>query len=311
MTGSPASGCTCRTRSSPARTPARGSPVSRCAVCCPAEQWFDFLRGCVTAVPLPSNLPTFGPPEARCTDHAGAQQGTAHGYLPSGVAATLRDAFAATTGGRCELARPAEQITRPPISRAGPTGTWHALDDSDGESIDAVYAAFRAARRTRPRPKAHRAVISGNGDLVQDVSWYFGTTRPREHPLFLQPRVGAPEHVPGRLGVLASRGDGNYYHFLADVLARIGVLEQATGIDAPQRWYVPAQLRFQHELLDLIGIGADRRVDAARFPHVQADVLVVPAPPAMTEKIPRGWSSSCVSGCCPRWICAVRRGGST
>lgn len=203
-----------------------------------------------------------------------------HGYLPTGVTATLADA-ARSTGGRCEIARPAEVITRPPM--LGRPAGLALSDPSNGESLDVVQVAELPAGRVLG---PHRAVISGNGDLVQDVSWYFGTTRPREHPLFLQPRVGPPQHVPGRLGVLASRGDGNYYHFLADVLPRLGVLEQTPGIATVERWYVPTQTRFQRELLDLIGIGADQRVDASRFPHVSADVLVVPAPPAMTEKNP-------------------------
>jgi capsular polysaccharide biosynthesis protein len=71
-----------------------------------------------------------------------------------------------------------------------------------------------------------------------------------------------------------------------DALTRIGVLEQAPQIAPPDRWYVPVQTRFHRELLELFGIGADRRVDASAHPHVQADCLVVPGPPAMTEKNP-------------------------
>ena len=69
-----------------------------------------------------------------------------------------------------------------------------------------------------------------------------------------------PVEVPGRLGVLATRGDTNYYHFLHDVLPRVAVLEQA-GVERPDRWYVPHTTRFQRELLELWGIGedADRR----------------------------------------------------
>src|SRR5438034_417743 len=80
----------------------------------------------------------------------------------------------------------------------------------------------------------------------------------------------------GRRGVLAWGGDGNYYHFLMDVLTRIGVLEQAPAVAPPERWYVPTQSRFQRELLDLFGIAPDQRVDAGEHPHVRAECLVVP-----------------------------------
>ena len=86
--------------------------------------------------------------------------------------------------------------------------------------------------------------------------------------------------------MLASRGDANYYHFLMDVLARIGVVAQATDVAPVDRWHVSARLRFQRELLDLFGIAAEQRVDADQHPHLRAETLVVPSQPAMIEKNP-------------------------
>jgi capsular polysaccharide biosynthesis protein len=201
------------------------------------------------------------------------------GQLPTGSVATLEQA-AKTSGGTCVLARPPESISRPAM-RGLPAGL--ALSDhTDGDHVARVAVAeLPGARVLGP----HRAVITSRGDLVDEVSRYFGTRVPREHPLFLNPFADPPSHVPGRLGVLASRGDANYYHFLMDVLPRIGVLEQS-GVAAPDRWYVPAELRFQRELLELFGVPERLRVDAADHPHVQADCLVVPGQPAMSEKNP-------------------------
>jgi len=202
------------------------------------------------------------------------------GWLPVGVAPTLERA-AADSGGRCVTARPAERIERPAM-RGYPAGTALA-DRRDGERVERVAVA------ELPRGRVlgpHRAVITGTGELVQDVSWYFGTRRPREHPLFLNPFPGAPLQLDGRVGVLAARGDGNYYHFLMDVLTRLGVLEQAPDVAPPQRWYVPQRLRFQRELLDLFAIDVAQRIDADLHPHVRAETLVVAGPPAMVEKNP-------------------------
>jgi capsular polysaccharide biosynthesis protein len=52
----------------------------------------------------------------------------------------------------------------------------------------------------------------------------------------------------------------------------------------PQHWYVPQSLPFHRQLLDLLGIPAAQRIDAAAHPHVQADELVVPS--LLTEKNP-------------------------
>ncbi len=214
---------------------------------------------------------------APATRRVSARRG---GWLPSGAVATLEEA-AASTGGRCVTARAPEVIARPAM-QGSPAGLRLA-DTGDGESVARVAVAELPGGRVLG---PHRAVISGRGDLVHDVSWYFGTTRPQQHPLFLNPAPPAPLEVAGRVGVLACRGDSNYYHFLVDALTRLGVLAQAPQITPPQHWYVPQRLRFQHELLDLFGIGAEQRIDADEHPHLRAQTLVVPGPPAMVEKNP-------------------------
>jgi capsular polysaccharide biosynthesis protein len=69
-------------------------------------------------------------------------------------------------------------------------------------------------------------------------------------------------------------------------LTKVGVLELTPDIAPPDAWYVPAGTSWQREFLDLMGIGADQRIDATKQPHVQADCLVVPMPPSMVENMP-------------------------
>ena len=201
--------------------------------------------------------------------------------LPQGVVPTLAEA-AVSTGGRYEQARAAEVVERPPMVGLPPDVPL--TDPSDGQSFAAIgVAELPGGRVLGP----HHAVVTGRGDLVQEVSWYFGTTRPREHPVFLNPFPPPSRHVEGRLGVLAARGDVNYYHFLMDVIVKLGVLEQTPAILTPDRWYASVSgPAFQRQLLELAGLSADALVDAVEHPHVTADVLVVPAPPAMSEVNP-------------------------
>jgi capsular polysaccharide biosynthesis protein len=197
--------------------------------------------------------------------------------LPSGAVETLAQA-AATSGGRWFVARPAEAIERGEI-RGLPPGLA-ATDPGDPNVPETRVAVLPGGRVLGTQ----RAVITGTGDLVMEVSRYWGTRRPREQPLFLNPSPPSPVHVPGRLGVLAGRGDTNYYHFLVDILPRLGMLEQCPEVGLPERWYVPESLPFHGELLDLVGIPAEQRIDAGAHPHVQADELVVPS--LITEKNP-------------------------
>ncbi len=136
--------------------------------------------------------------------------------------------------------------------------------------------------RTAACLSPHNAVITGNDDLVVEVSLYFGTKRAREHPIFLHPFPGLPQEVGGRLGVLALQGDSNYYHFIIDVLPRLGVLEQCPDVAPPDLFYAPFGFKFQEELLAMMGIDRSMCIDSSKVPHVVAETLVVPTPAAMT-----------------------------
>lgn len=198
------------------------------------------------------------------------------GYLPSGVVERMEEA-AATTGGRCVTVRPDETVTR-----TVPRGIPDRSPEYSGLCTEHVP---RVAVAELPHGRVlspHNAVITGNDDLLLEVSRYFGTSRARQHPIFLHPFPGPPLEVGGRLGVLAMQGDANYYHFFMDVLPRIGVIEQAAGVSPPDLWYAPTGEGFQGELLAMMGIDPARCVDSTRMRHVVAECLVVPSPPAMT-----------------------------
>jgi capsular polysaccharide biosynthesis protein len=202
------------------------------------------------------------------------------GYVPHRAVATLEEA-AQEAGGTWSVARPEELVTRD-LPRGFPPGLA-VFAENRSELMPAVgVAEIPDGRVMAP----HAAVVTGQNALVQAVSQYFGTTRPHEHPLYLHPFPPEPHRIAGRLGVLASRGDSNYYHFLMDVLPRVSVLDQCPGIAPVDRWYVPAATPFQRELLTMFGIGPDERIDSTEIPHVQADCLVVPSPPSMEVRNP-------------------------
>jgi capsular polysaccharide biosynthesis protein len=203
------------------------------------------------------------------------------GWLPTGSVASMEDA-AASTGGRCVVVREPEVLQRPAMLGA-PPGTPLAAGSGEGEHVGRVAVAeLPHARVLGP----HRAIITARNELLHELSWYFGTSRSREHPLYLNPFPPAPLEMPGRLGLLAARGDGNYYHFLHDVVPRLGLLEQAPDVAPVDHWYVPVHTPFQRELLDLLDVPAAMRIDATQHPHVRAECLVVPGVPAMIEKNP-------------------------
>jgi hypothetical protein len=200
------------------------------------------------------------------------------GWLPDGVAETMEDA--ARDGGGFTLARPEEVL-----HRARPVGVperYWCFEEALTETVPRVGVLELAGGRVL---QPHSVVITAQNRWLWEQCWYFGTRKPRQHPMFLHPFPPPPVDVPGRLGVLASRGDANYYHFLHDVLPRVAVLEQA-GVERPDRWYVPHTTRFQRELLALWGIGEDQIINSDEVRHVRAQTLVVPGVPSMIERNP-------------------------
>jgi hypothetical protein len=193
------------------------------------------------------------------------------GYLPTGSVSTLEEA-ASSSGGRSFPVRAAEEVNRAPaIGRPAGHSTFVA---EARERIERVALAELPGGRVL---SPYSAVITGQGDLVSEVSQYFGTWRPRQHPLYLSPFQPDPVEVPGRLGVLAFQHGGlNYYHFVFDVLPRIAIAEQCAEIEAPDRWYVPASTQDRVGLLDALGITAEKRIDSMEVTHVRAECLVVP-----------------------------------
>ncbi len=201
------------------------------------------------------------------------------GWLPTGVADTMEDA--ARDGGALWVSRPEEVLHRSLPDGVPPA---HPVFVEAREEVVPRVAVLELAGGRVVSP--HAVVVTREGRLLQEQCWYFGTTRPREHPVFLHPFPGAPQEVPGRLGVLATRGDANYYHFLHDCLPRVAVLEQCPDVAPVDRWYVPQATSFQREALALFGVPPGEVIDSAAVPHVRAECLVVPGLASDIERNP-------------------------
>jgi Glycosyltransferase 61 len=195
------------------------------------------------------------------------------GYLPR-RSVRLVDESVASGGGRMWQARPEEHLDR--AVPEGEPARHPAFVAQASEVVPRVAVAeLPGGRVLGPQ----RAVIDGGGAMVEELSPYFGTARWREHPIFWHPFAEEPLEVEGNLGVLATRGDVSYYHFLLDVLPRLALMK-TPGVPEPERWYVPLGQRFQPEVLELAGfLSGAEVIDGDRVPHVRAESLLVPGLP--------------------------------
>jgi capsular polysaccharide biosynthesis protein len=182
-------------------------------------------------------------------------------------------------------------------ARAHPAGGVEVVEVAAGQHLErplpaglpADHPQFAAHRREHVAPNVvatvrygrvlapYAAVMTEDDTLLFDLSPYYGATTPSQHPIFLRCRPPALTEVSGSVGVLTTRGSDNYYHFLTDVLPRIELLRRAGA--QPDAYVVNRTTRFQRDLLDHLGVTADRCLGEEKYPHVRADELVVPSLP--------------------------------
>ncbi len=143
-----------------------------------------------------------------------------------------------------------------------------------------IVARVRNGRVAGP----YAATITEDDTLLFDLSPYYGVRRPTQHPVFLRWRLPAVNPVVGSVGVLTTRGGDNYYHFLTDVLPRLELLRRAGA--CPDAYLVNRVTRFQRDMLDHLGLTADRCLGSDKYPHLQADELVVPSLPDADLRTP-------------------------
>lgn len=176
-------------------------------------------------------------------------------------------------GGVVHAARPGEAVARA-VPVGTPPGHPQLLAKRRASIPATVVAELPGGRYVGPSG----AIVTSTGTFVHELSPYFGIRRPAQHPVFLEASLPPPTHLDGRVAVLAGRADSTYYHFLAESLPRVDLVERFGG-RAPDRWLAPLASGFQRQLLERIGIDPATVVDSSALRHVRADELVVPSLP--------------------------------
>jgi capsular polysaccharide biosynthesis protein len=116
-----------------------------------------------------------------------------------------------------------------------------------------------------------RAVLSNDGSLVEDASVGNGALIASSQKLPL------PVKVPGTIACLNVRYSQNYFHWMYDLLPKLGVLELAGIAIDDIDWFLvnSCQLPFQRELLHLIGVPDSKILDPTVY-HAIVEKLIVP-----------------------------------
>ena len=134
-------------------------------------------------------------------------------------------------------------------------------------------------------------VITPDDQVLGDVSRESAVPA-KTHSALLRVRLGPVRKLKGRVAVLSTVWSDVYFHWMFDVLPRVGLLRMAGLFDCVDTFIVPPfTLPFQRDALERLGIKSDRLIvahDQWRF-HVSAEELIVTSLPSALDT-PRAWS---------------------
>lgn len=170
--------------------------------------------------------------------------------------------------------RPATSLERTPVA-GSPVGHW-VFAEAPSAALPATFTLEVEGGRLAGD---FGATVTPGGLLDHETSTYFGVDDWRRHPLYLRPTLGEEQHVPGTVLSLTTRGTSiNYYHFLYDAVARLGVLEESMPGATWDAVVVPHQARYQKAFLELVGL-TGTWLEPRRGLTYRADRLLVPSNP--------------------------------
>jgi len=135
--------------------------------------------------------------------------------------------------------------------------------------------------------------IAPNGIVLADVSPHAIVPLAQHRGLSGALIARPPRRLRGTSALVGAVGHANFYHWMLDMLPRIGLLAEAARADAAfarvDRWIVPAtRLAVARELLARAGVPPERVESIRRGDQVACDQLVVTSAPApICEPTPR------------------------
>jgi capsular polysaccharide biosynthesis protein len=227
---------------------------------------------------LPISSEILGPPKGSCK--------STRDWLESSsslkIKADFKEIFPAS---RIELSKPGS------IDR---DLHWEFSDYADGFEFPSTSMTIIPHGRLWSGKSENFAVITGDDIILADVSSEYKSPNLLENHICLaQIKLPHVHKIDGTVAVLSSAGGTKYYfHWMADVLPRLHLLE-GSGVNllAIDKFIVNSlQEPYQKETLSDLGIPLDKFIESSKYPHIKADKLLVPSIP----------SYDCLP---PLWVC--------
>jgi tetratricopeptide (TPR) repeat protein len=120
------------------------------------------------------------------------------------------------------------------------------------------------------------AYITQDNQILLDVSSFIDAAKLSE--LNFLP----VHHVKGTVAVLSGNTSEIYYHWIIDALPKLGLMElSGIDLDSVDKFLVRSYSGFHKETLDMWGIPENKIIETSKYPHVQADKMILSSYPGI------------------------------
>ena len=166
-------------------------------------------------------------------------------------------------------------------------------DDVNDEKIvlsENFYKIFFCKNSSLYTDTVHDLAIIKDNEIINGPSFQYRNNaiglpvneECKHNIVFKKGRPRFKKKLNGKIFSLLTGGGGNqnYWHWLFDVLPRLGILEKSVK-DVTIDYYLFPDLnqKFQKESLDLLNIPSDKRLSSKIFRHLSADQIIATSHP--------------------------------
>ncbi len=172
------------------------------------------------------------------------------------------------------------------------------------------YKVYKIAEGKLYTDRIHDTAVILDNKIVEGPSFQLrGTPGPNSEIVNSNVRdnivleIGTPRRLRNLNGIVLSLltgggGNENYFHWLYDVLPRIGICNKLVGLSEIDFFLLPnLSKKFQNESLDCLNIPEHKRLSSEKYRHIKAKELIVTDHPFVVT----GNSTRDIQNI-PRWI---------
>lgn len=124
------------------------------------------------------------------------------------------------------------------------------------------------------------AVITEDDHILGDLSFHGGLSDGiKSHVIFTKLKLRSSYYIKDTAALLTAHGGQNYFHWMFDVLPRIGILQLAGfSVETIDKFIVNStSYSFQEETLKYIGISYEKLISSQEHSHIKVNKLIAPA----------------------------------